>query len=244
MVLNDTVNLIGIKQDLYFQGKFSASTFPQNDLNRIINKYYKIAQEDLRAVNEDFFLVVATSDLALLSSNNGSYSNPDDCEKVKSYWVAMTPANINAPLSSEYQRCSVIDANAITDPSYLFTKPTIVNFGTYFKLFPELTDATKYPVKGGVKIYYIPVQADLVNDVDKPNIFSDYHDVIIAGSLIDIAIRKSDEKLLTSATKTFKDRRAQMKTDAAGRVLDAEVAYVEGQGNAGGWAFPFGKKSL
>lgn len=244
MVLNDTVNLIGLKQDLYFQGKFSASTFSQLDLNRIINKYYKIAQEDIRAVNEDFFLVVAKADLALFSTNNGTYSFPLDYEKIKSYWAAMTPANISAPLTTEYVRCAVIDANAITDPSYIFTNPTIINFGSYFTLVPSLTDATKYPVIGGMKIYYIPVQVDLVNDVDIPNIFTDYHDVIIWGSLIDIAIRKGDDKLLTTATKKFKDRRAEMKQDAAGRVLDIENSYVEGQGTGADWAFPFGKKSL
>ena len=62
MQLNDTVNLIGLKQDIYFKAKITANTLPQNDLNRIINTYYKIVQEDMRAINEDFFMVVAKAD--------------------------------------------------------------------------------------------------------------------------------------------------------------------------------------
>lgn len=243
MILNDTVNLIGLKQDIYFLGKISSNTYNQNDLNRIINKYYKIVQEDIRAVNEDFFLVSTKADLQLYSYNNGAYTFPTDYEKIKSYWAALTPANSSSPLFTEYLRCAVIDANAVTDPSYVFSNPTIVNFGTYFVLYPQLTNATIYPVTGGMKLYYIPVQVDLINDTDTPNVYSDYHDIIVWGSLIDVAIRKGDDKLLKKAQDKFDSRREEMKKDLAGRVLDPEESYVEGQGNSGGWSFPHGNST-
>jgi hypothetical protein len=243
MQLNDTTTLIGLKQDLYFIGKFNATTFNQLDLNRIINKYYKQVQEDLRGVNEDFFMVSTKADLPLYSVNNGSFSLPLDCEKVKSIWVAVQPASSAAPLTTEYIRCNIIDANAITTPSYVFSVPTVVMFGAYFVLYPQLTNTAIYPVTGGMKMYYIPQQTDLVNDSDVPNVFSDYHDVITWGALVDIAPRIADEKLLAQATKQYKQRRDEMKRDASQRFLDVSQSYVEGQSPEGGWMFPFGNNN-
>jgi hypothetical protein len=242
MQLNDTVTLQGLKQDIYFKGKITANTLDQNDLQRIINIYYKQVQAAVRALNEDFFMVTAKADLQPYTINNGVYTFPATYEKIKSYWVAILPQNPVAPLYSEYQRCNVIDANAITDPSYQFDTPTIVNFGTYFVLYPELTNTpqTIYPVTDGMKIYMIPVQPDLVNDTDVPLIFSDYHDIISWGSLIDIAQRLGKPDLKAKAEKAFKDRMAEMKSDASLRILSMESSIVEGQGNQGGWSYPWG----
>jgi hypothetical protein len=244
MQLQNSATLNDIKSDMYFNGKFNSSTFPQNDLNRIINKIYKILQEDIRAVNEDFFLVTTKTDLSLQSVAQGSYTIPTDYEKIKSIWVATLPSNIAAPLVTEYQKAIIIDANSITDASYAFSNPTVVMFGSYFVLYPFFTDVTKYPVTGGVKMYYIPIQSDLVSDTDTPNIFADYHDVISWGSLIETATRLGDEKLFKKATDRFNERRNEMKRDAAQRVLDISPEYIEGQGSAGGWSFPFGKTSI
>lgn len=244
MQLANSTTLIDIKADLYFLGKFNVSTYSANDLNRIINKVYKMLQEDIRGINEDFFLISTKADLQLQSVAQGSYSFPTDYEKVKSLWVAATPVNISAPLFTEYQKVSLIDTNAISDTTYQFSNPTAVMFGNYFVLFPFFTDATKYPVTGGVKMYYIPVQVDLVNDTDVPNIFSDYHDVITWGALIEISQRNTDLNLFKQATARFKERRAEMRKDASQRLLDYSPEYVEGQGNQGGWAFPFGQKSI
>jgi len=244
MQLGNQASLIDIKSDLYFNGKFSSTTYAQNDLNRIINKVYKMSQEDIRAVNEDFFLVSATATLDVQSQNNGVYTWPLDYEKCKSIWVAFTPVNKNAPLFTEYAKVQIIDNNALTDATYVFTNPTAIVFGTYFVLYPTITDPTLYPVFKGVKMYYIQLQADLALDTDVPNIFADYHDVITWGSLIEIANRNGDPDLLKLATAKFKERRADMKRDAGNRVLDFSPEYVEGQGNAGGWSYPHGKTGI
>lgn len=242
MQLNDTTNLIGIKQDLYFNGGFNANTFAQNDLNRIINKYYKMLQEDIRAVNEDFFLVSSRADIPTATTSAPSFGFPTDYEKMKSFWAAIAPASLSAPLYSEYVRCAVIDANAITDPAYAFSNPTVQLFGNYFVLYPVLTNAS--PIVTGMKVYYIPLQPDLAADADVPNIFPDYHDAITTGSLIDIGRRMGKDSIVSEAKKTFKQRREEMKEDAGGRILDFEQAYVEGQGPQGGWSFPFGKQGI
>ena len=229
---------------MYFKGKFNASTFTQNDLNRIINENYKIAQEDIRSINEDYFLVSTTAQLDLQSVAQGAFTIPTDLEKFKSIWVAPAPASILSPLYTEYVRATIIDANAITDPSYIFTNPTVVMFGTYFVLYPFYTDVTKFPVLKGVKMYYIPTQVDLVSDGDTPVMPADYHDVIVWGALIEVAFRLGDDDLYKKASKKFIDRRQELKRDISQRVLDISPEYVEGQGNAGGWAFPFGKNGI
>lgn len=242
MQLNDTTNLIGIKQDLYFNGGFNASTYAQNDLNRIINKYYKMLQEDLRSINEDFFLTSDVADLPAATTAPAVFTYPLDYEKLKSFWVAPTPISTSVPLVTEYLRCAVIDPNKITDPTYVFSNPTVVLFGSYFVMQPILTNTTI--VTNGMKLYYIPVQPDLASDADVPNIFADYHDAITAGSLIDIGRRMGKDTLVAEAQKTFTRRREEMKRDASNRLLDIEPAYVEGQGNAGGWSFPFGRTGI
>ena len=245
MILNDTsVTLNGLYQDLFFLGKFTSATFSTGDLNRIINKYYKLLQQDLRAVNEDFFMISAVTTLNVDSLSNGTYLYPIDYEKVKSFWVALNPANTSSPLYTEFTRCLVIDANSVVDPSYAFANPTVINFGTYFKLLPQLTNPSSgpalYPVTNGMKIYYIQRQADLVNPTDIPNIFWGYHDAIVWGSLIDIAQRLGKGNLEDKALERFTTRRAEMKADASGRILDISNSVVEGQTNQGGWQFPFG----
>jgi len=249
MILNDTsVTLNGLYQDMYFLGKFTSATFSTGDLNRIINKYYKILQEDLRSINEDFFMVSATTTLQLDSVSNGTYLFPLDYEKVKSYWVATNPVNTSAPLYTEFVRCLVMDANAVVDPSYAFSNPTIINFGNYFKLVPQLTNPATgpalYPVTNGMKIYYIQRQADLVNPTDIPNIFYGYHDAITWGALIDVAQRLGKGNLEEKATAMFAQRRKEMKADASNRILDPENSIVEGQANQGSWGYPYGGNQL
>lgn len=243
MQLNDTTNLIGIKQDLYFTGGFNSNTYTANDLNRIINKYYKILQEDIRSINEDFFLVSSKADIPVFIPNVAqSFNFPTDYEKVKSFWAATTPVNLASPLSTEYARCTVIEPNAITSPSYIFTIPTVSIFGGYFILYPILSNASI--IVGGMKIYYIPIQADLALDTDVPNIFPDYHDAITAGSLIDIGRRMGKSELVAEAQKTFTRRRLELRADISNRILNFEEEYVEGQSSQGGWAFPYGKQGI
>lgn len=248
MVKNDTVTLNGLQQDIYYLSKTTSATFTTGDMNRIINKYYRQLQSDIRNLNEDFYLLVAITNLII---SDGSYSLPDGLsgtapayEKIKSILVSLAPANKNIPLKTEFERVQIIQPNSVTDPSYEFTQPTAIMFGDYFVLHPLVTDVTKYPVVGGVKIYYVPVLSDLVNDTDIPKIFPDYHDVIVWGSLIDIAIRLGKTELFTKATSMYKKRREEMKESASNRVLDGQSGVIEGQDTVGGWAFPFGNQSM
>lgn len=247
MILNDTITLDGILQDLYFEGKFNVNTFQRDDLLRIINKYYYQMQSAIRGVNEDFYLIVATADLVI---GDGSYTLPDGntappYEKIKSLWGAFTPANISAPLATEYERVTIIGANQVTNPAYEFTIPTAIMFGNYFVLHPLVTNVLLYPVLKGVKAYYIPQLDKLINDTDKPNIFPDYHDVITWGALTEIAPRLGNQTIEAKAIKKYKERMEDLKEYASNRVLDLQAGdVIEGQDTAGGWTFPFGQSSM
>ena len=248
MQLNDTTTtLTGLKQDIYFIGKITASTFTTGDLNRIINKYYKQAQAVIRAVNEDFFMEIATSNL--VANTGGTYPNeyplPSDYEKIKQIQVAFTPASITAPLATEFQVLHLIGQESISDPSVAITIPTAIILDNSFFLYPDpsVTTSLVLPVTGGMKIFYIEKQTDLVNDADVPNIFSDYHDVITWGSLIDIAIRLGKQKLLGDASAMFTKRIAEMRSYASQRVLELSSPYADSQ-SLGGWDFNFGKNAM
>jgi hypothetical protein len=246
MQLNDTINLNGIKQDLYFKAKITASTFSTGDINRIINNYYKKAQAAIRGVNEDFFMDIATANL--VANTGGTYPNeyplPSDYEKVKQIQVAFTPANPAAPLSTEYEVLNLIGQESISDPSAAITDPTAVILDNSFLLYPDpsVTNLT-LPVTKGIKVFYIAKQPDLVNDSDTPNIFSDYHDVIVWGSLIDIAVRLGNPTLLGEASAMYEKRMAEMKSYAGGRVLELSSPYADSQ-SLGGWIYPHGQNSM
>ncbi len=248
MIYNDTnsVTLNGLKQDVYFLGKCNSESIEDGDLNRIINKYYGQVQEAIRAVNENFYMVVATADLAI---GNGSYTFPDGTgtapsyDKIKSIWAAFNPADISAPLSTEYERAICIDPDAISDPSYTFSTPTALMFGTYFILLPTVTDITRYPVINGVKIYYICEQDRLIDDNDVPMVFPSFQDAITHGALIDVAERLRNDKLKADSVAFFQKRIADIKSYASARLPDLS-SIVEGQEAQGGWVFPFGQKSM
>lgn len=241
-----TSTLYGLKQDIYFLAKCNSSSISDGDLNRIINKYYGQLQEVVRSVNENFYMAVATTDLVI---GDGSYTFPDGTgtapayEKIKSIWAAFLPASISAPLVTEYQRCVVADADAISDPSYDFSTPTALIFGDYFVLQPLVTDVTKYPVTDGVKIYYIATQDKLTNDTDVPKIFPSFHDAITQGALIDVHERLGNGDKAEKARRDFAKRLAEIKAYASSRIPE-EVGILEGQDEIGGWDFPFGKNSL
>jgi len=250
MQLNDTTNLIGIKQDLYFTGKFNSSTFDQLDVDRIINKYYGQIQEIIRGINENFYMIVAVTDLVI---GDGSYTFPDGVgagaapayEKVKSIWAAFLPQNFLAPLATEYKRVDFIDPNQISQPAYTFTSPKAQPFGTYFTLLPiPVTADGPYPVKGGLKIYYIQQLDFLVNDTDMPKIFRSFHDAITWGALIDIAPRLRNDKLLKQAQDMFKKRCDDIANYASNRILDVSDSIIEGQDAQGGWEYPWGQNSM
>lgn len=247
MILNDTLTLDGIKQDLYFEGKFNASTFQSDDILRIINKYYYQMQSIIRGVNEDFYLLVAITNMVI---GDGSYTLPNGntappYEKIKSLWAAFNPLVITAPTVQEFDRVTMIGANQITNPAYEFTIPTAIMFGDYFVLHPLVTDVTKYPVTGGVKMYYIPQLDRLVLDTDKPKIFPDYHDYITWGALTEIAPRLGNESLYNKAMKKFVQRGNDLATYASTRVLDLQGGdVIEGQESQGGWVYPFGQNSM
>jgi hypothetical protein len=248
MQLNDTsTTLNGIKQDLFFKAKITDSTFSTGDINRIINNYYKKAQAAIRGVNEDFFMDIATANL--VANTGGTYPNeyplPTDYEKIKQIQVAFTPANPAAPLSTEYQVLNLIGQESISDPSVAITIPTAVVLDNSFLLYPDQSVATglTLPVTKGIKVFYIAKQPDLVNDSDTPNIFSDYHDVIVWGSLIDIAVRLGNPTLLGEASAMYEKRMEEMKSYAGGRVLELSSPYADSQ-SLGGWDYTFGKNQL
>src|ERR1035437_5187686 len=246
MKVSDTnaSTLYGLKQDIYFLGHCNADSLADGDFNRIINKYYLQLQEVVRAVNENFYQVSATADLVI---GDGTYTFPDGTgtapayEKIKSIWVSFLPAIPATPLSTEDQRVDIVDPDSIEDPSYTFSAdaPKAMVFGTYFVLLPLVTDATKYPVTTGVKMYYIAEQNKLVNDIDTPKIFPSFHDAIVQGALIDVAQRMGNDKLKQDSIQLFAKQLAEIKSYASARVPD-EISVVEGQDNLGGWEFPFG----
>lgn len=242
-----TTTLAGIKQDIYFLAKCNSNSISDGDLNRIINKYYAQVQEVIMGINENFYLQQATADLVI---GDGAYSFPDGIhgtapayEEIKSIWVAMQPANKTAPLASEYSRANIIDPGAISDPSYVFSTPTAMMFGTYFVLNPLISDATLYPVTNGIKIYYIATQQKLINDTDTPLIFPSFHDAITQGALIDVNLRLGNGEASQMAQATFSKRLKDVAAYASNRIPD-EISIIEGQDAQGGWAFPFGKNSM
>lgn len=245
LAYNDTVSttLGGILQDIYFLGKCNASSFPTGDLNRTINKYYGQLQEVVRAVNENFYMIVATSDLYI---GDGSYTFPDGTgtapsyEKIKALYVSLQPADKTNPQVNEFERVNIADPTSINDPSYTFSQPTALMFGTYFVLYPLVTDVTEYPVIGGVKIYYIATQDKLILDTDVPKIFPSFHDAIVQGALIDVATRLGNDKLKQDSVAIFKKRLEEIRSYASSRIPD-EIGLLEGNSDtAGGWMYPFG----
>lgn len=246
MQYGDSTTLQGIREDIYFIGKCNASSLGANDLNRIVNKYYEQLQEVVRAVNENFYMVVATTDLQI---GDGSYTFPDGTgtapayEKVKSIWASYLPANIASPLITEYQRVNIVDPDSITTPNYTFSEPTALMFGDYFVMQPLVTDVTKYPVTNGLKMYYIGEVNRLVNDTDIPKIFPSFHDAITQGALIDVAQRLGNLQLKKDSEATFKKRLEEIRAYASARIPD-ELGIVEGQDLGGGWAYNWGQNSM
>ena len=244
MYLNDTTNLNGIYQDIYFNGKVTASTFAANDLLRIVNKYYSIAQSDIRAVSEDFFGEIWKGNLQ--TTYGGTYPNevpfPNNYEKIKQIRAAYTPQNASAPLETEFEMVNPITVDQISDPTYTFnaSNPYAIIYDSSFFLNPIPT----VNVTNGLEVWGIVSQTALASPTDQPNIFTDYQDVITWGSLIDISTRLGNNTLYKQAVAMFKQRREEMKQYAAGRVPDMTGAYVEGQDLSGGWTYPFGNQQM
>jgi hypothetical protein len=246
MVYGDPVTLQGIREDIYYLAKINSLSINAYDLQRIINKYYGQLQEAVRSVNENFYMAVATANLTAL---DGSYTYPDGTgsapayEKMKGIFAAIKPANVTAPLPTEYQRINCIDPDAVNDPSYSFTEPTALMFGSYFVLQPFVDNVNIFPVTNGVKAYYIARQLSLVNDTDTPVIFPSFTDAITQGSLIDVAQRIGNRDLKEDSIGLFKKRLEEIKSYASDR-LPLEIGVVEGQDGIGGWVYPFGQYSM
>jgi hypothetical protein len=244
--LDDTSTLQGILQKIYFDGKCNVNTFDANDYLRIINVYYAKLQEAVRAVNENFYMGIATADLVI---GDGSYTFPDGTgtapayEKIKQILVAYQPKDITAPLDTEYEPVNIVDPTSISDPSYTFSQPTAMVFGTYFVLKPLVTDATKYPVTDGIKMYYIATQDKLATATDVPKIFPSFHSAIVTGALIDIHHRLGNEEASQIAKKDFADQLEEIKSYASAH-MPPELGVIEGQEEQGGWEYPFGNSSM
>jgi hypothetical protein len=248
MIYSDPSSLQGLIQDVYYLGKINSTFISANDIQRIINKYYGQVQEAIRAVNENFYLVVATANTSL---SGNTYTYPDGTgsapayEKIKSIWCAFTPASLTAPLYTEYTRCDIIDPDAISDPTYSFasSSPKAVVFGTYFALYPVLDNITLKAVTNGLKIYYIADQAILQNPSDTPKVFPSFQDAIVQGALIDIAQRKGDLALKKDSEAFLAKRLGEIRAYASDR-LPLELGLIEGQDNIGGWEYPWGKNNM
>jgi hypothetical protein len=245
---NDTSasTLAGLKQKVYFDCHCNSQSISDGDLNRILNDYYAQVQDALRAVNENFYMGIATADLVI---GDGSYSFPDGTgtapayEKIKQILVAFQPKDITAPLDTEYEVINIVDPTSVSDPAYIFSQPTAMIFGTYFVLKPLVTDVTKYPVTDGVKMYYIMRQDKLTNDTDVPKLFPSFHSVIALGAEIDVNHRLGDENAELKAQKDFEDGLERIKVYASNH-LPPELGVVEGQDDLGGWAYPWGQNSM
>ena len=243
----NTATLAGLKQKIYFDGKCNALSIDDGDMNRIINTYYARVQERIRKVNENFYMDIATADLV---AGDGTYTFPDGTgtapamEKLKSIWTAFTPANIAAPLVSEYVRVQAIDPDSITDPEYVFdqSQPNAQIFGTYFVLSPLVAAGTP-TVTDGVKVFYIATQDKLVNDTDVPKIFPSFHDAIALGALIDVCHRMGNDDDSKDYEKKFNARLLEVEAYASNHTPE-EMGIVEGQDTQGGWAYPWGTHSM
>jgi hypothetical protein len=248
MQYGDSLTLQGIREDIYYLAKANTASINPNDLQRIINKYYGQLQEAVRSVNENFYMVVA---IANLSALDGTYTYPDGSgtnaapayEKMKSIWAAFKPANVLAPLVTEFSRVNCIDPSSISDPSYSFTQPTAMMFGNYFVLTPFVDNISVFPVTNGLKCYYIARQQALILDTDVPVIFPTFTDAITQGSLIDVAQRMGNDKLKADSERYFAKRLSDIKQYASDR-LPLLLGLVEGQDNTGGWTYPFGQDSM
>jgi len=248
MQYSNSTTLYGLVEDISFLAHSNIQSISALDLKRIINKYYLQLQEVVRAVNENFYQVSATSDLVI---GDGSYSFPDGTgtapayEKIKSIWVAFQPVDKTTPLANEYRRVDIIDPDSISNPAYTFSpdSPKAMIFGKYFVLLPLVTDVTKFPVTDGVKMYYIGEQVLLSADTDVPNIFPTFHDAITEGALIDVLYRLGDEVGSKEYEAKFERRLEEIKAYASSRI-PPEMGLVEGQDDLGGWAFPFGNQSM
>ena len=233
---NDISTLQGIKQDLYFKGKFNSGTFNQNDLNRIINNYYLQAQSVIRGINENFYAV--GTDTNLLAGSNMQYSYPTDYEKIRFIEVAIQPANLASPQRNEFVRCVLVTPEQVEDPTYQFQNPTCIMYGDYF----EFVNTVANQVTLGMRMVYIAKQLPMSADSDTPNIFEDYYDVIVWGSLIDICPRTRPEFLKT-AQEMFTKRKDDLAGYASARINGMAGGVVEGQIAAGEWQYPFGQNN-
>ena len=244
----NTATLAGLVQDIYYQSKSNASSISAGDMNRIVNKYYAQVQSAIKAVNENFYLFEATTDITI---GDGSVTFPDGTgtapayEKIKSIWVAFNPTVKNAPVASDYTRVQIVDPDSIDDPAYTFSEesPKAIMYGTYFVLLPLVTDATLYPVTDGIKMNYVGTQKSLVNATDVPLIFPGFHDSIVIGSLIDVQARLGNIDASEQAKVDFKARLEDIKAYASDH-LPLELGVVEGQERAGGWEYPWGFNSM
>ena len=249
MQLGNSLTLNDILSDIYFNAKITAATFGNLDTNgnpqdllRIINKVYKQLQDEIKGINEDFFSEIYTTDLVL--TTGGTYPNeypyPTNFEKIKQIQVAFNPADKTTPLYTEYIDARIVSQSAFSDMSQTtnFDSPVVVDLGTSFLLYP-IQDSTAYPVTKGIKIYTIDLQSDLTQNTDTPNIFSNFHDVITWGTLIEVANRLGNQNLLETSASMFKKRVEEMKTFASGHILDYQPSYLEGQ-NPGYVVYPYG----
>lgn len=234
MIYNDITTLQGLKQDLYFKAKINSGTYDQNDLNRIINNYYKKVQMAIRSVNEDFYAVPTTANLA--SGQYGQYSWPTDMEKIKFIELALSPTNLSAPTRAEYQRATIITSDQRTNNAYAFTAPTVIAYGDYY----EVANNVAAPVTKGIRMVYIPYLASLVNDTDVPNIYPEHQDIIVWGAIMDMAPRLNNDELLVRATQMYEKGIKAIENNVSSRIQDMAGGIVEGQSNEGGWSFPFG----
>ena len=244
----NTATLAGLKQKVYFDTKSNSASISDGDLNRIINIYYGRLQEAVRAVNENFYMYVATADLTY--DGVGGFTFPDGTgtapayEKLKAIWVAYTPANTAAPLYSEYVRVNCIDPTEIFNPAYSYSNesPNAQMFGTYFVLNP-LPLSTAPTITDGVKIYYIATQDTLTNDNDVPVIFPSFHDAIAIGAEADVHRRLGNDDEADKCEARFAKRLEEVKSYASDR-LPQEIDMLEGQDDVNSWAFPWGFNSM
>lgn len=236
------MNVLQIREDIYFNAKINSSTFTGAEILKYINDGYREAQMLIRGINENYFLVYDTTTLQLSSVNDSSYTYPDDCEKVVQLQVALQPADSSSPLSSEFQVCNFISQSQIQNPNVTFSRPHAVAFGDYFVLYPTLvnTSATTYPVTNGMKIYYIQRLAELTSDTDVPNFNKDYHQYI-TWYVVDILCNRLNKTTLRDNARLKKKEWAENLTRyISGREMDMQGLILEGQSGNFGWDYPFG----
>lgn len=210
MVLNDTVNLDGIYQEIDFLCGTNATIFTEDDKKRMVNSSYEQVQQlILQAMgswDENQSLVSIS-----LTDNTRSYSFASSYLQIKKVqidfgdgkYVEATPVderNLTSDLITESEIQAKFNNN---NPKYQL-------IGDSIKIYSGDIDA----VTDGVKIWTEIYKDVLDLDADVPKIPDAFHEILALGPAIRWAIKQDNPELERSLRRTMgRDVTGQSKFD-------------------------------